>query len=67
MRDVDAQPQRRIERAKETQAALAMVQANRSPENIAALHRLHAQHLREHGDTERAARAEERAKHAESM
>jgi hypothetical protein len=67
MGDVAAQPRRRIERAKETQAAIARVQANPSPENIAALHRLHAQHLREMGDLERAALAEERAKRVEPI
>jgi hypothetical protein len=67
MRDVAAQTQRRIERAEETKAALARIKADPSPENIAAFHRLHAEDLREDGDPERAARAEERAKHAESM
>jgi hypothetical protein len=67
MHDADAQVQRRIERAKETQAALARVNADPSRENIAALHRLHADHLREDGDPEGAARAEARAKRAESL
>jgi hypothetical protein len=65
MPDPVAQTQRRIERAEETKAAIARVQADPSPDNIAALHRLHAQHLREDGDPEGASRAEERAKHAE--
>jgi hypothetical protein len=66
MDDVIAQAQRRIERAEETQAALAKVNADPSPENVAALHRVHAKHLREDGDLEGAARAELRAKHAEA-
>jgi hypothetical protein len=67
MRDVVAQAQKRIEHAKKTQAALARVENHPSPENLAALHRLHTEHLREDGDHEGAARAEARAKHAESM
>jgi hypothetical protein len=71
MRDAVTQTQRRIERTKEraqeTQALLAQVTADPSPENLAALHRLHAEHLREGGDLEGSARAEARAKHAESM
>jgi len=56
----------RIQRAKETQAALAKVMADPSPENTAALHRLHARHLLEDGDLGGARRAEIRAKHAEA-
>jgi hypothetical protein len=56
----------RIERARETQAALERVRAQPSPANTAALHRLHAQHLREDGDLAAAAEAEARAAHAES-
>ena len=41
---------RRIRQARETQAALALIAADRSRESIAALHRLHARHLRENGD-----------------
>jgi hypothetical protein len=67
MDEVAAKAQRRIERSRETQAALANVNADPSPENVAALHRVHARHLREDGDLEGAARAEIRAKHAEAM
>jgi len=66
MRDVVALTQRRIERARETQAAIAQVQADPSLENVAALHRLHASHLREDGDLAGAERAEARAKRAEA-
>jgi hypothetical protein len=65
--DTAGQAHRRIERAKETQAALALAKTDPSPENIAALHRLHAEHLREDGNVEGAATAEARAKHAESV
>lgn len=67
MPDAVAPTQRRIERAKETQAALARVNADPSSENIAALHRLHAEHLRQDGDLERAAQAVARAEHAEAV
>jgi hypothetical protein len=66
MDEVAAQAQRRIKRARETQAALAKINVDPSPENVAALHRVHAKHLREDGDREGAARAEARAKHAEA-
>jgi hypothetical protein len=65
--DTAAQAHRRIERAKETQAAFALAKTDPSPENIAALHRLHAEHLREDGNVEGATTAEARAKNAESM
>jgi hypothetical protein len=65
MRDPVAQ--RRIERARETQAAVARRKADPGPESLAALHRLHAEHLKEGGDLEGAARAEARAEHVESM
>ena len=55
----------RIRRAKETQAAAALVLENPSWENVAALHRLHARHLLEEGDPAGAARAEARAERAE--
>ena len=58
---------RRIERAKETQAALAQVEVDPSPKSIAALHRLHAEHLREDDDLEGAAQAEARARHVEGV
>jgi hypothetical protein len=55
---------RRIARARETQAMLARVRADPSPANVAALHRLHADHLREDGDHGGAERAESRAERA---
>jgi hypothetical protein len=57
---------KRIERAQETRDAVAKVQADPSPENIAALHRLHAAHLREGGDLGGAEQAEARAKRVEA-
>jgi len=64
--DALAEIPRRIERARETQAAVALLRRDPSLENVAALHRLHAEHLREDDDPESAARAEARAKRAES-
>jgi hypothetical protein len=61
----DAQT-RRIKRSQETLAAIERLRSDASPENAAALHRLHAEHLREDGDPAGAARAEERAKRAEA-
>jgi hypothetical protein len=52
---------RRIRQARETRAALARIEADQSRVNIAALHRLHARHLRENGDLAGAAEAETRA------
>jgi hypothetical protein len=57
----------RIQRARETQAALAKTMADPSPENAAALHRLHARHLLEDGDLAGATQAEIRAKRAEDV
>jgi hypothetical protein len=57
---------RRIRQARETQAALAQLGADPSAANIAALHRLHAQHLRENGDLAGAAKAEARAERVEA-
>jgi hypothetical protein len=57
----------RIQRAKETQTALAKALADPSPENAAALHRVHAKHLLEDGDLDGATQAEVRAKHAEAV
>jgi hypothetical protein len=62
----DDRVKRRLERAEETKAALTQVQRNRSAETVAALHRLHARHLREDGDLAAAARAEARAHRAEA-
>jgi hypothetical protein len=67
MDEVAASARRRIRRARETQAALARVNADPSPENIAALHRVHARHLREDGDLAGAAQADARAQHAQAM
>lgn len=53
--------ERRIRQARETQAALDRIKADRSPENVAALHRLHARHLGENGDLAGAAEADARA------
>jgi hypothetical protein len=57
---------RRIRQARETQAAVARITADRSAENVTALHRLHARHLRENGDPEGAAEAEARALRVEA-
>ena len=57
--------ERRIQRAHETQVALARLEEDPSPENVAALHRLHAVHLREDGDLVGAKKAEARAMNAE--
>jgi len=57
--------ERRIKHARETQVALARIHADPSPKNAAALHRLHARHLREAGDFLRAKEAEARARRAE--
>lgn len=57
---------KRIRRARETRAAIERLRADPSPENEAAFHRLHAQHLREHGDLEGAAQADTRAERAET-
>jgi len=67
LRDVAAVARRRIERAQETEAALAELEVDPGLENVAALHRLHARHLREDGDLEGAARAEERAERVEAL
>lgn len=56
----------RIKRARETRAAVDRIRTDPSPENEAALHRLHARHLRVHRDFAGAVRAEARAKQAES-
>jgi hypothetical protein len=65
MGDVAAVTQTRIERARETQAALVQLRIDPSPKNRAALHRLHASHLLEDGDPAGATRAELRAERAE--
>ena len=58
--------ERRSRRAKETQDALTQVQIDPSPENVAALHRLHADHQREDGNLAGAEDAEARAKRVEA-
>jgi hypothetical protein len=50
-----------VRRARETLAALVRIGRERSTENVAAFHELHARHLRELGDEEGAARAGVRA------
>jgi hypothetical protein len=52
----------RVARARETLAALRVLEENPSRENIAAFHELHAQHLREDGEFELAVRADARAR-----
>jgi hypothetical protein len=54
----------RIQRARETLAALDRVLGERTAESVAALHEIHARHLRELGDEDGAERAHERALHA---
>lgn len=61
------EPARRIRQARETQDALARIESDRSSENIAALHRLHARHLRENGDPAGATQADARAERAEAQ
>ena len=58
--------EKRIRQARETRAAIARVEADPSPENIAGLHRLHAAHLREDGDGAGAAEADARAERVEA-
>jgi len=53
--------EQRIRHANETLAALDLISRERSAGNIAALHELHARHMRELGDEAAAARALERA------
>jgi hypothetical protein len=52
---------RRIRHARETTAALERVRSDPTPDNVVALHELHARHLCELGDEESGARAAERA------
>jgi hypothetical protein len=54
----------RIARARETLAALLVLDRDPSLENIAAFHELHARHLREDGEFELADRADQRARDA---
>jgi hypothetical protein len=61
-RDVEERNKVRLRRAKETLAMMQVLTVDPSHQNVAAFHDLHARHLRELGDYERAARADERAK-----
>jgi hypothetical protein len=54
-------PDRRIRHARETNDALGRIWREPTAANVAALHELHAAHLRELGDEPGAARADERA------
>jgi sulfite oxidase len=56
--------ERRIRHAKETNAALRRFRVEPTNANVVALHELHATHLRETGDEEAAARADDRARRA---
>jgi hypothetical protein len=60
--EVEQTTARRIERASETLAALSALRAEPSSENVIAFHELHARHLRAQGESERADRADERAR-----
>jgi hypothetical protein len=62
--DDEKTAQGRIRRARETAAVLERVLREPTPENIVALHELHALHSRELGDKDAAARADERSDHA---
>jgi sulfite oxidase len=63
----EAVPAQRVRRAGETLAAVRLLQDNPSPANAVAFHVLHARHLREVGDEQAAARADERAEHARHL
>jgi hypothetical protein len=56
-REVEERIKARIRRARETVAMVDVLRQESSYENVAALHELHARHLREMGDHERAKRA----------
>jgi len=58
----------RIRQARETLAAIDRIYGQPpSAENVIAFHELHARHLRELGDEQGAARADERAHHARTL
>jgi hypothetical protein len=61
---MDEAPSDRIKDAEDTIAALKRLdpEADPTPEDIAALHELHAEHERKHGRHDRADEAEERAR-----
>jgi hypothetical protein len=61
-RDLEERTKARLKRAKETLAMVQIVRQEPSHKNIAAFHELHASHLRELGEYERADRVDERAK-----
>lgn len=62
----ESEIERRLRRSQETIAAVGRLRADPTPENAAALHRLHAAHLREDGDLNGAVEAEARADRAEA-
>lgn len=62
----ESEIERRLRRSQETIAAVGRVRVNPTPENAAALHRLHAAHLREDGDLDGAVEAEARADRADA-
>jgi hypothetical protein len=57
----------RIRQSGETLDALDRISREPSPENIVALHELHARHMHELGDEEAAVRALERAERARRL
>ena len=61
-RDVEERIEARLERARQTLAMMELLREQPSHENIAAFHELHARHLRELGEDERADRADGRAR-----
>lgn len=64
MNEVEQITQARIRRAQETLVAIDRFLRERTADSAAAMHELHASHLRESGDQEGAAHADERALHA---
>jgi hypothetical protein len=66
-REVERVTGLRIRHARETLAALDRLARERSAENVVALHELHAQHLRDRGDEDGAARADERAERVRQL
>jgi hypothetical protein len=61
-RDVEERTQARLRRARETLAMMQVLRHEPTHKNIAEFHELHARHLRELGDSERAADVDERAR-----
>ena len=56
--------ERQIRHARETAALLERLRSDPTPQDVIAFHELHARHLRELGDEDAAARADERADRA---